>query len=328
MVYQNSQAGAVSRTRWSVPAAVPALLVCGIILVAGCQNKKKSPASESPKPASVSPKLGERIQITNDGLPKDGLVADRSRLYFIQRPVQGAPQLQAYPIAGGPGTVIDAAIPEPRILDVSPDSELLVSSGKLGPGDPPLWVVPASGGVPRRLGQIRAAAAAWMPDGKILFSRGRDLYRAEHDGSQPVKVATTPGPISFLRVSPDGIRMRFTMGDPPRSAIWDAQADGTAMKPLVPLPGGPAQACGGRWTPDGKYFVYESAGDLWMIVGTGPISGRVNPPAQLTSGPLAYHDPVPGRDGRKLFAIAGVRPAAEGMKSSSEEIYAFDWQLP
>jgi len=323
MVHQNSPAGAVGQTSRSVRTAVSTLLVCGVILVSGRQNKTKSPATESPKPAA--PKLGERIQITNDGLPKDGLVADRSRLYFIQFPVQGAPRLYAYSIAGGPGTVIDAAIPKPRILDVSPDSELLISSGKVGPGDLPLWVVPASGGAPRRLGQIRAAAAAWLPDGKLLFSRGRDLYRAEHDGSNPVEVATTPGPISNLRVSPDGTRIRFTMGDPPRSAIWEAQVDGTGMKPLVPLPGAPAQACCGRWTPDGKYFVYESAGDLWMVVGAGPVSNRMNLPVQLTSGSQAYHDPVPASDGQKLFAIAGARHAADGTRSS-EEVYAFDWQ--
>jgi hypothetical protein len=322
MVHQNSLA---DRTRQSVRTAAFALLVCGVILVAGCQNRKKSPASDSPKPAAALPKLGERIQITNDGLPKDGLAADGSRLYFIQRPVKGPPKLQAYPIAGAASTVIDAAIPKPSILDVSPDSELLVSSGNVGSGDLPLWVVPASGGVPHRLGQIRGAAAAWMPDGKILFSKGRDLYRTEHDGSKPVKVASTPGPISLLRVSPDGTRMRFTMGDLPRSTIWEAQVDGTGMKPLVPFPGGPAQACCGRWTPDGKYFVYESAGDLWMIVGTGPVSNRVNPPVQLTTGALAYHDPVPARDGRKLFAFAGARPAADGARSS-EEVYAFDWQ--
>jgi hypothetical protein len=159
MVHRNSRAGAVSRTRRSVPSVVSALLACAVILVAGYQNKTKSPVTESPKPATVS-KLRERIQITNDGVPKDGLVADRSRLYLIEHPPQGPPRLQAFPIAGGPGTVIDVAIPKPVILDVSPDSELLVSSGKVGPGDPPLWVVPASGGIPRRLGQIRSTAAA------------------------------------------------------------------------------------------------------------------------------------------------------------------------
>ena len=274
------------------------------------------------------PELRNEVQITNDGFPKAGLVADRTRLFFTQHSSQGWSLVQKPLTAGSSTTILPSSIADPKILDTSPDSELLVSSGGAEQKKSELWVVAGSGGVPRRLG-IYSSVAAWAPDGKIVFSQGRDFYRAEHEGNHPVKFASALGPVSFLRVSPGGSRIRFTIGDPlVRTTMWEIQSDGTGMTMLLPLPGGPGQPCCGNWTLDGKYFVYENSGDLWVVPANGSVTAKLNPPVQLTSGPRAYHNPVPGRDSRTLYVLGTMRPTAAGAESGAQEIYAFELRLP
>ncbi len=308
-------------TRWIW--ALVAVLVVGAIGTFVYLRKQKP--AKPPKPAV--PRVGKAVQITNDGLPKSGLVADRNRLYFNQSSAHGWALATASPVAGSSTTVLTTSIADTIVLDVSPESEFLASSGGKKPGAGDLWIVPAAGGELRRL-NIRGTAAAWAPDGKIIFSRDRDLFRAEHDGSNPVKLASAPGPIVFLRVSLDGSRIRLTVGDPTsRSTIWEAHDDGSGMLPVLPLPGGLPQVCCGNWTPDGRYFVYEDAGQLWIVATARQASGRFSMPVQLTSGPLTYHYPVPSRDGRHLFAI-GATPDTQGKNTTAQEVYTFDWQLP
>lgn len=274
------------------------------------------------------PELRNEVRITNDGLPKAGLVADRTRLFFSQHSSQDWSLVQKSLAAGSSVTVLPTSIADPKILDISTDSELLVSSGGAEQKKPELRVVPGSGGTARRLG-IYSSVAAWAPDGKIVFSQGRDFYRAEHEGSHQVKFGSALGSPSFLRVSPDGSRIRFTIGDPLVSTtMWEIQSDGTGMRMLLPLPGGPGQPCCGNWTLDGKYFVYENRGDLWVVPANGPVTAKLNPPVQLTSGPRAYHNPVPGRDGRTLYVLGTMRPTATGAESGAQEIYAFQLRLP
>jgi len=60
--------------------------------------------------------------------------------------------------------------------------------------------------------------------------------------------------------------------------------------------------------------VFANAGDI-LVVADQP--GKFSEPVQLTSGSLKYRDPVPSRDGQKLFAI-GVQPKAELVRYDSQ----------
>ncbi|MGA7927173.1 MAG: hypothetical protein WCA20_14415, partial [Candidatus Sulfotelmatobacter sp.] len=71
----------------------------------------------------------------------------------------------------------------------------------------------------------------------------------------------------------------------------------------------------GNWTPDGRYFVFQSLRngrtDLWAIPEKGDFLHKANhAPVQLTSGPLSFHSAQPSLDGKRIFAI-GEQPRGE-----------------
>ena len=207
-------------------------------------------------------------------------------------------------------------------MNVSPDgSRLLVRESENAQLEGPLWVVPAVGGAPLRLGAVVAHDGAWSPDGKrMVFARGDELYLAGSDGSEPRKLATTPGRASWVRWSPDGARLRFTVISPQGDtrSLWEVSAEGHGLRP-VPLGRGEHDVdCCGEWSPDGRHFFFsrfrDNRIDIWAIQERrGLFSGRATGPARVTSGPLYFTAPVPTRDGRRLLVIGG-QPRGENLR--------------
>jgi Tol biopolymer transport system component len=259
-----------------------------------------------------TPKIRSSIQLTHDGFPKNHIItsADGTELYFDDLS-SDQPAVAQVSAAGGAISPMNTAVASPHVLDVSKQSELLIASGvaETNTDNIPLSVVSLSSGSVRRL-EVVGREAVWEPNGKLVFVSGNDFYIAEHDGANPRKLASADGPPFAVRFSPDGSRMRFTIGDPKsHSTMWESRADGSEMRPIFPLPRwkAPPAPCCGRWTPDGKYFAFMDAGNIWIVADS---PGKHSEPVQLTSGPLAFHDLVPSRDGKKLFAI-GVQSRAE-----------------
>ena len=92
------------------------------------------------------------------------------------------------------------------------------------------------------------------------------------------------------------------------TAIWQVSADGSIVRPLLPGWHPAAGERSGKWTPDGKYFVFQSEDQLWAVREAGGFLRKVSrDPVQLTSGLTAYSYPLPGKDGKKLFAVAGLK---------------------
>jgi Tol biopolymer transport system component len=86
------------------------------------------------------------------------------------------------------------------------------------------------------------------------------------------------------------------------------------LHPLLPGWSNPQAECCGTWTPDGRYFVFQSehvanTSNLWAIrEKSGFLRSRNPEPVQLTTSPSLIFSPLPSRDGKKLFAIqAGPR---------------------
>lgn len=270
------------------------------------------------------PRVVRTQQLTSDGVPKEALVTDGHRIYFTEYP-PGRAVVAQVSSGGGDTATMDLQVPHPIVRDLSRDeSELLLQAM-----DGSCWSVSLPAGSPRRLGDLSAQCALWRPDGKLLFSKGEnvasilepaekdDLYIAEHDGSKPGQFATAPGSASGFSFSPDGTRFRVTLTNPANwtSAIWEAGADGSDMHPLLPGWSSPPSECCGHWTPDGKYYIFQSTRG-----GTTNIWARrehsrwwkngSREPIQLTVGPLQLSGPVPSADGKRLFAI-GTHSKAE-----------------
>ena len=261
------------------------------------------------------PRLLGSKQITNDGLPKINVVADRSRLYVTEATPSRYSIVQVS-ASGGETAPLQVPFENPIAVDVSPEqSELLVAESN--PIDSAMWSTPVPAGSPRRLGNVFAHDAIWAPDGKLLFANGNDLFLAEHDGSNPQKLFTAPDPPSAASFSPDGSRIRYTVVNQTNntSSLWEAHADGSGAHPLLAGWNTPPAECCGRWTADGRYYVFQSLRDgnsnLWIMPDHTGWWRKTSPaPIQLTTGPLQFGDPVPSNDGKKLFVI-GVQPRAE-----------------
>jgi len=177
--------------------------------------------------------------------------------------------------------------------------------------------LPLPAGTPRRLGDLVGREPTWAPDGHLVFALGKDLYRAEHDGSAAKKIATAPNFPNRIRFSPDGAWIRFTAADPTSltSILMEMRADGSGMRPLLPGWNNPPQECCGSWTRDGKYYIFLSTrnfvSNVWIQPEKFGFWRKVSrEPMQLTTGPLQFSDVIPSRDGKKLFVI-GVQPRAE-----------------
>ena len=169
------------------------------------------------------------------------------------------------------------------------------------------------GGSPRRLGDASGHVGVWSADGKQLaFGKGSDVFLAQGDGADARKVATMKNLVSGLSISPDGSRLQVETEEISQSgtsvvagerSISEISANGSNARPLVPERQNSTNECCGRWTADGKYFVFQSGGQIWALAGEGRFLQRKAKPIQLTSSPMQLQSPLPSKDGKKLFVV-------------------------
>ena len=93
----------------------------------------------------------------------------------------------------------------------------------------------------------------------------------------------------------------------PTGRLYQVGVDGTNLHPLLPDWHTPPEECCGQWTPDGRYFVFQSRGNIWARAEKGNFLGKANSqPVQLTSGPMSFSSPLPSKDGKKLFVVGAL----------------------
>ena len=263
---------------------------------------------------TADPRIVFSRQLTNDGKQKFGMVTDGNRIYFAEN-AGGRIWVSQVSVNGGEVGKMDVPMLGPQITDISRDgSELLIAASDFRPA--PFWVLPLPAGSPRRLGEALGRFPIWTPEGKLLYSLGRDLMTAEADGSSPRKLATLPGGPNAFAFSPDGKRIRFSVGDQNALVIsqWEAKADGSDIHQLLPGWMTPDQDCCGKWTSDGKYFVFmtqERSGNVYVLRDNVPFWKKSSTkPVRLTAGPLQFGEVLPSKDGKKLFVV-GMQPRGE-----------------
>ena len=279
------------------------------------------------------PRLLGSVQITNDGLAKllslnlssSPVVTDGSRLYFAEMK-SGVNFLAQVSSAGGDTELRPMPSRDALIADISPRrSQLMLAAFVGSEQEGPLWMVPAAAGPARRLGNLSGHDGTLSPDGsQLVYASGHDILSTREDGTDSRKLATVPGIAYWPRWSPDGATLRFTVRDPQsgETSLWEMRAAESDPHPLLPGWNNPQAECCGNWTPDGKYFVFQSTRDgasqIWARrEARGPFRRTASAPIQLTTGPLSFNSPVPSADGRQLFAI-GLKRRGELIRRDSK----------
>ena len=223
----------------------------------------------------------------------------------------GLPRLSYIDIDTGEvqGISLPDEIASNSLADVSKDgSRLLLRSQRSSESEQPLWVVPSIGGSGRRVPGVLAHDAAWMPDGAgILYATGNELAEVAPNEDSSTLLARLPGRAFWLRWSPDGELLRFTLFNPVThaAALWEMTRGTHTAKP-VQVPGAShLSSCCGVWLADGQTYVFQADENLWELRGRGRSATLL----QLTNGPLRSLSPVATRNGNRIFFIGLEAPS-------------------
>jgi Tol biopolymer transport system component len=185
--------------------------------------------------------------------------------------------------------------------------------------DQTLFTIPATGGQPRTVAQLyNWQEWLWAPDGKsigaLAYAAPEDIavFVVSAEGGEPRRL-TTPAERGYkegLAWHPDGRRLAYMIyvGAGERdSALREAFVDGRPTSTIVEVPNEWEYV--GRWTPDGKEFLYQV----------------------LRGGSGAVHAFNPETRKSRLFAERvqiGVGGLAHGMLTWSADSRVIAWATP
>jgi serine/threonine protein kinase len=161
-------------------------------------------------------------------------------------------------------TVGDPEDVEPIFVALSRDGRRLVEMRTVE-GNSDVWLIDIDRGTRRRLTHdpARDAVPVWSPDGRDIFYASERtgifaIYRVAVDGSSTESLVTSGvAPQLPTDVSADGQLLSFRQQNPRGGdTLWTLRLDGHS-KP-TPLADTPSEQKGGRFSPDGKWMVYQS----------------------------------------------------------------------
>jgi len=204
---------------------------------------------------------------------------------------------------------------------LSPDGNQLVISDLTERGKSLMYLVPISGGTPKRV-EVPAPAYwhGWSPDGKTLaYCAGRngeyDIYTIPLSGGQETRLTTAPGTDNGPDYSADGRWIYFYTNRTGRIQIWRMHPDGSNQEQVTdddydnrfPHP-----------SPDGRWIVFLSTrvapehgdpayGDylLRLIPAAGGAPREI---AHFFGGNGSFNVPCWSRDSTRI-AFASFEPA-------------------
>ena len=247
----------------------------------------------------ASLRISDYTQITHDGNAGGLRGTDGTRLYMFR----GYFDIGEVAISGGDVAPVRVALSDPVLMDVSPDGSKFLVASITGATkiSHPIWSANILGGALQYLAV--GNEASWSPDGSFVAysTPDGDIFTIRSDGTGAHKLASIGGLAYFLSWSPDGTTIRFSKDD----GLWEISSSGSNLHRL--LPGWTGDACCGHWTPDGSLFLFNSGGQIWARDERRGLFRRSPPkPIQLTSGPIDWGNPIPGKDGKKIFVTGAT----------------------
>ena len=296
--------------RWS-PLRISSLVIAGVLLGAVLVWIFLRPAA--------MPAVARRVQLTHIGMaePFGQALSDGTRIYFTER-LGGIQSLAQVSEQGGEPSLIPTSISGPIVFDIDRQRGRLLLASQTPNAEfrQPLWILPTSGGSARRVGDVTAGYAAFSPDGHhIAYSPGTELYVSDDDGAQSRKLFSVAGMVEYIRWSPDGQRITFTVKRFSDSTLglWEIAADGTNASPLSfgwpePVKRFGEGECCGDWSPDGRYFLFRShrsdVFSIWVFrAKRTPAPGHRIDPVRLYTSPSYTTQPRFSADGKKIFFV-------------------------
>ena len=269
------------------------------------------------------PRVVDSTQITFDGLRKGNLHVRAGQIYFNEL-LSNQIALLKVSVTGGTPILLSSSFPGIYLSDISADgSKLLIVAPPKSMEGPITMKLPfnmklldlASGSL-QDLGGFVVNGAAFAPGGWIVFSEGAEVFLANGDGSGSRKLLTAPGPVNHLRYSPDGTRLRFTVGNEHigQNSIWEARANGTGLHEILTSMTEYPSRCCGEWSPDGRYFFFQTERNgtsrIWVLAERYPFWRKQPAPVELTTIPPNFYMGGLSEDGKKLY-VAVAQPHAE-----------------
>jgi TolB protein len=175
--------------------------------------------------------------------------------------------LQRLPLSGGKPETIDTGFATRCNNDhgLSPDGTMLaISDQSQEPHQSLIYVLPLSGGAPRRVTENSPSYwHGWSPDGKTLAFAGQrkgdfDIYAISADpaeGGKETRLTTAKGLDDGPDFSPDGRYIYFNSERTGNMQIWRMRADGSEQTQVT-------SEAFNNWfphpSPDGKWLVFLS----------------------------------------------------------------------
>lgn len=142
---------------------------------------------------------------------------------------------------------------------ISFDGKQLAISSSDSTGNSIGWILPITGGEPRRMNKIGPSYMhGWSPDGNYLVFTGArdkefDIYRIPAAGGPEVRLTTAPGLDDGPEYSPDGQFIYFNSVRSGLMQVWRMKADGSEQTQLT-------NDDYDNWfphiSPDGKWIEY------------------------------------------------------------------------
>lgn len=249
-----------------------------------------------------------QLTFTGNVSPESTIETDGRRVYYFK---YADGHLYSVPVGGGAESSYATKFSHPVILHISPDGSLLLVKELLSPSGryaDRIWLLPTNGDAARPLGDIEGEAAAWSPDGKnIAFAQHNAIYLTENEGVTYRRLVDAPEDVSWIRWSPDGQRLRFTVINSKTfvSSTWETRGSGE-VRPVAVKLGASLDPCCGIWTRDGGNFLFrelrDERTDYW-ITNENWSPFRTGKPYPLSGGGVEWSAATASPLEDKLFVV-------------------------